>query len=172
MRRVGFVVMAALLAVGALLGGCSDDDGDETDAGSNGEQSASEAGDGAPDTVLVTIDDGPDAGEHEASGGVGCVAGLADGDAFGVQFFDRDTDEGLSRVEVLVRDGPAAAEGDDDFTAAITIGDIDAGTAYEVQPGTATVDVDADEPVLVVEGATDDGTDLTIVVRCGRVRRT
>lgn len=188
MRRIGFLAMALLLGLASSLVACGDDDGGaddeatttaggDTDTGDDGAGADTDTGGGAPagdgsDTVRASIGGGPDAGDHEQAGvNANCSVGLIGDGGFGVQYSDDTVEDGLSSVQVMVPEGDQAAQGSDEFTASVTIGPMFEGTSYHITSGTATVDIDADNPTLTIEGATDDGTEVTAEVACGDVTR-
>jgi hypothetical protein len=177
-RRRRFVALAGLLGLltaTAFLSACGDDEG-----ATEGPADTGAAADGADaplgadpvpaagdDSIAVVVEDGPDAGEYaEPEATANCTLGQVEEGTFAVEFSEPAAAQ-LTVLQVTVPDAAAAGEGTDAFQASLSVGDI----TYQVESGTASVDVDSDAPLLVVEGSAADGTGITIEVDCGLVER-
>ena len=175
MKRTALGLILVVLM--ALLGGCGGDDdggvvpvpgdttGDNTGGGGGG---GVEAGD---DEITVVIDSGANAGTYERTGNARCTIGLVGDGGLGIQYSETSLTEGLTSVQAVVPDfsgGPATQ-----FSAQATIGPfVSGGTAYNVVPGTATVeDGGGNDLTLTVEGDTDQGSPVTIEVDSAAVQR-
>jgi hypothetical protein len=162
--RVLAVALIPLLLV-AACGGDGNGDAPENVIDNKADEGDGPAAPEGDDSIRVTIAAGADAGDHERTGvGANCSVGLVDEGVFGVQYSDAEVTEGLSSVQAIVNS-------ETDFSLSATIGPLHEGTTYHIVEGTATVDVEAEEPTLTAEGTTEDGTEVTVVVECGKVFR-
>ncbi len=185
MRTTRFTrpLLLAALAPALLLAACGDDD-TSTAATAPGGAAATVAPPATDDvgggtvapaggggelmaTIELTIDGGPDSGDHTAEArGTGCTRNPFGAGTFGLQYSTEQA-TGFHSLQILVNDADAAASGGtDDFTATAALG----STRYHLgRTGSITVDDRGDTATISYEGTTDQGAEVAATITCHTV---
>lgn len=179
MRRLGVVLMSAVLATSA----CSNGEQESGDTGSGAAQVApatpADDASGAATTMRVVLTGGPKPGAYEkVSAEPTCTVGYASEGAWGNAASDLEDKEGLIGIDLIVPRPEEARSGTTDFMMTVYLDDrLDPANQFLIDTkngkgtGTVTIEDRGSTATVTARGRTAEGVEVDATITCKQIMR-